>query len=67
MVYRAGLMEETNLKPMPSNDVTLKFRLHDIKLGTVPSRDKDGHHIFSLVNFGDLPSWDVIGPSFELF
>ena len=47
-------MEKTNLKPMPSNDVTLKFRLHDIKLGTVPSRDKDGHHIFSLVNFGDL-------------
>ena len=39
-------MEKTNLKLMPSNDVTLKVRLHDIKLGTVPSRDKDGHHIF---------------------
>ena len=59
-------MEKTNLKPMPSNDVTLKVLLHDIKLGTVPSRDKDGHHIFSLVNFGDLHSWDVIGPPFEL-
>ena len=45
----------------------LKVRLHDIKLGTVPSREKDGHHIFSLVNFGDLPSWDVIESPFELF
>ena len=53
-------MEKTNLKPMPSNDVTLKVRLHDIKLGTVPSRDKDGHHIFSLVNFGDLLSYKLL-------
>ena len=60
-------MEKTNLKLVPSNGVTLKARLHDIKLGTVPSRDKNGHHIFSLVNFGDLPSWDVIGSPFKLF
>ena len=53
-------MEKTNLKLMPSNDVTLKVRLHDIKLGTVPSRDKDGHHIFSLVNFGDLLSYKLL-------